>query len=313
MPQYIKYDERTSWDQIQGFGEFEFKLFDNRLSLTPGRQGPELHPLDRHADRGAVVAAGHRRPPVVRPDAAVFHRQLPDQAEPVDLFPVRQGLPDPVARVEPRDDRRREPARCRSIRRRPRRPTIRRVRSMPANCLNIDGDVYYIKTSNSIVHRPVEPRRHRRQQRPGDVQGHRGAGQLPPAPRPDGDRQRLARQRQGRQQRPVAGPGPRLHRARRGGVQPWTDQAQLPPQVRRPPVLVCRREQGEPSVRASPYSLGIAVGQLPDRPGPGRRDGLQRVRRPLDDLDRRRGEPGRRTLYQFQSRRSVEGSVRFKF
>ncbi len=36
VPTYVAYDEYTGWQQIQGFGEFNFKLFDNRLTLTPG-------------------------------------------------------------------------------------------------------------------------------------------------------------------------------------------------------------------------------------------------------------------------------------
>ena len=36
VPAYIKYDERTSWDQIQGFGEFDFKLLNDALTITPG-------------------------------------------------------------------------------------------------------------------------------------------------------------------------------------------------------------------------------------------------------------------------------------
>ncbi len=36
VPTYIAYDEYTGWEQIQGFGEFAFKLLDNRLTLTPG-------------------------------------------------------------------------------------------------------------------------------------------------------------------------------------------------------------------------------------------------------------------------------------
>ena len=36
VPTYIAYDEYSGWEQIQGFGEFNFKLFDNRLTLTPG-------------------------------------------------------------------------------------------------------------------------------------------------------------------------------------------------------------------------------------------------------------------------------------
>ena len=36
VPTYLAYDEYTSWDQIQGFGEFDLKLFSDRLTLTPG-------------------------------------------------------------------------------------------------------------------------------------------------------------------------------------------------------------------------------------------------------------------------------------
>ncbi len=36
VPGYISYDERTSWDQIQGFGEFALKLLDDTLTITPG-------------------------------------------------------------------------------------------------------------------------------------------------------------------------------------------------------------------------------------------------------------------------------------
>lgn len=36
VPTYIAYDEYTGWEQVQGFGEFAFKLFDNKLTLTPG-------------------------------------------------------------------------------------------------------------------------------------------------------------------------------------------------------------------------------------------------------------------------------------
>jgi iron complex outermembrane receptor protein len=36
VPAYVNYDEYTSWDQIQGFGEFEFHFLDDRLKVTPG-------------------------------------------------------------------------------------------------------------------------------------------------------------------------------------------------------------------------------------------------------------------------------------
>ena len=36
VPAYINYEERTSWEQVEGFGEFEFKLMNDRLTVTPG-------------------------------------------------------------------------------------------------------------------------------------------------------------------------------------------------------------------------------------------------------------------------------------
>ncbi len=36
VPSYVKYDERTSWDQIQGFAEYAFKALDDTLTITPG-------------------------------------------------------------------------------------------------------------------------------------------------------------------------------------------------------------------------------------------------------------------------------------
>ena len=35
-PAYLKYDEYTSWDQIQGFASFDLKLLQDRLTVTPG-------------------------------------------------------------------------------------------------------------------------------------------------------------------------------------------------------------------------------------------------------------------------------------
>ncbi len=35
-PAYLRYDERTGWEQYQGYGEFEFKFLDNKLTITPG-------------------------------------------------------------------------------------------------------------------------------------------------------------------------------------------------------------------------------------------------------------------------------------
>ncbi len=35
-PAYLRYDERTGWEQYQGYGEFAFKFLDNKLTITPG-------------------------------------------------------------------------------------------------------------------------------------------------------------------------------------------------------------------------------------------------------------------------------------
>jgi iron complex outermembrane receptor protein len=35
-PQYLRYDERTGWDQYQVYGEFNFKLLNDTLTITPG-------------------------------------------------------------------------------------------------------------------------------------------------------------------------------------------------------------------------------------------------------------------------------------
>ncbi len=36
VPQYLRYDEYTSWDQYQGYGEFAFKFLNDTLTITPG-------------------------------------------------------------------------------------------------------------------------------------------------------------------------------------------------------------------------------------------------------------------------------------
>ncbi len=36
VPSYVRYDEYTSWNEIQGYAEYALKLFDDRLTITPG-------------------------------------------------------------------------------------------------------------------------------------------------------------------------------------------------------------------------------------------------------------------------------------
>jgi iron complex outermembrane receptor protein len=67
VPTYIAYDEYTSWEQIQGFGEFAFKLFDDRLTLTPGVKVQSftraiVTPIASQSARVGIVAKDSYKP-----------------------------------------------------------------------------------------------------------------------------------------------------------------------------------------------------------------------------------------------------------
>lgn len=85
VPAYVKYDEYTSWDQIQGFGEFEFKLLDDRLTITPGVkvQNFTRHintPIAAQSTRVGIVASDSYSPTLpyasanflIRPNLSVY-------------------------------------------------------------------------------------------------------------------------------------------------------------------------------------------------------------------------------------------------
>jgi iron complex outermembrane receptor protein len=85
VPLYIKYDERTGWQQVQGYGEFEFKLLDDRLTVTPGVKVQNftreiVTPIASQSARVGIVAHDSYRPTLpyftvnylIRPDLSIY-------------------------------------------------------------------------------------------------------------------------------------------------------------------------------------------------------------------------------------------------
>ena len=148
VPQYIKYDERTSWDQIQGFGEFEFRLFDDRLKLTPGVKVQNFTrsidtPIAAQSSREGIVAHETYRPTL--PYFTANYLILPNFST---YFQFAKGflIPSLSSSLESSSS---------ASTQTPVAPLPTKTTNYQAGAvyagdnLNIDGDVYYIKTSNS--------------------------------------------------------------------------------------------------------------------------------------------------------------------
>ncbi len=156
VPQYIKYDERTSWDQIQGFGEFEFQLFDDRLKLTPGVKVQNFTrsiatPIAAQSSREGIVAHETYRPTLpyftanflVTPNLSTYFQfakgfLIPSLSSSLETTSAA-GTQTPIAPL-------------------PTKTTNYQAGAVYAgDNLNVDGDVYYIKTSNSSFVDPAQP------------------------------------------------------------------------------------------------------------------------------------------------------------
>ena len=147
VPQYIKYDERTSWDQIQGFGEFEFQLFDDRLKLTPGVKVQNFTraidtPIAAQSSREGVVAHETYRPTLpyftanflVKPNLSTYFQYAKGFLIPSLSSSLETSGSNPLVPLAPP----------------PTKTTNYQAGAVYAGeHLNIDGDIYYIKTSNS--------------------------------------------------------------------------------------------------------------------------------------------------------------------
>ena len=161
IPAYIRYDEYSSWDQIQGFGEFAFKLFDERLTVTPGVKVQNFTrkintPIAAQTTRVGIKAETSYKPTLpyisanflIKPNMSVYAQyakgflipQLSDSLE--VIFPTANGGTSCVAPGAAAGA-----ANCNLS---PTRTTNYQVGMVYAGeNLNIDIDAYYIEASNS--------------------------------------------------------------------------------------------------------------------------------------------------------------------
>ena len=161
VPNYIRYDEYSSWDQIQGFGEFAFKLLHNRLTVTPGIKVQNFTrkintPIAAQTTRVGIKAEASYKPTLpyfsanflIQPNFSVYAQfakgflipQLSDSLEVV--YPTASGgvsCAPPGATTGA--------ANCNLS---PTRTTNYQIGTVYAgDRLNIDVDAYYIQASNS--------------------------------------------------------------------------------------------------------------------------------------------------------------------
>lgn len=157
VPAYIKYDEFSSWDQIQGFGEFELKLLDNALTITPGVkvQNFTRHintPIAAQSTRVGINASDSYKPTLpyltanylIKPNLSVYAQfakgflipslgnsletQIPNPANPGGTI----CQPNVTCNIQPTKT-----------------TNYQAGLVYAGDRLNIDLDGYYIKTSNS--------------------------------------------------------------------------------------------------------------------------------------------------------------------
>ena len=164
VPAYIRYDEKTSWSQIQGFGEFEFKLFADTLTITPGVKVQNFTrrintPIAAQTTRVGIQTSDSYKPTLpyasinylVRPNWSFYAQyakgflipQLSDSLEVVYPAP-NFGFTCFVPGTNP-------PTKAANCNLSPTRTTNYQVGSVYAgDRINIDVDGYYIEASNSV-------------------------------------------------------------------------------------------------------------------------------------------------------------------
>ena len=151
VPAYIKYDERTSWDQIQGFGEFELKLLNDTLTITPGLKVQDFTrkintPLAAQSSRVGIHTSESYKPTLpyatvnylIRPNFSVYAQYakgflVPSLGTSLETRSTGSAVGQPL----------------------PLDPAPTKTKNYQAGFvyagerLNIDADVYYIEASNS--------------------------------------------------------------------------------------------------------------------------------------------------------------------
>jgi iron complex outermembrane receptor protein len=161
VPAYIRYDEHSSWDQIQGFGEFAFKLFDNRLTVTPGVKVQNFTrkintPIAAQSSRVGITAEASYKPTLpyfsanflIKPNFSVYAQYakgflVPKLGDSLEvIYPTASGGTSCVAPGAASGA-----ANCNLS---PTRTTNYQIGTVYAgDRLNIDFDAYYIQASNS--------------------------------------------------------------------------------------------------------------------------------------------------------------------
>jgi iron complex outermembrane receptor protein len=154
VPLFIKYDERTSWQQIQGFGEFEFHLFDDKLKITPGVKIQNFTrkintPIAAQSTRVGINAQDSYKPTLpyatinylIQPNFSVYAQfakgfLIPSLGNSLETqVPTAGGFacaPGVTCNIQPTKT-----------------TNYQAGAVFAGDRLNIDADGYYIKTSNS--------------------------------------------------------------------------------------------------------------------------------------------------------------------
>ena len=154
VPSYINYDERTSWDQIEGFGEFELKLLDDTLTITPGIKVLNFTrkantPIATQKARLGSNAQETYNP--VLPYFTFNYRVVPHlafygQFAKGFIIPAlsasleTRGAGNPFVPLDPKPNK---------------TTNYQGGFVYAANRLNIDGDIYFIKATNSTYSDPT--------------------------------------------------------------------------------------------------------------------------------------------------------------
>jgi len=150
VPRYVGYDEYTSWDQIQGFGEFKLKLFDDRLTITPGVKVQNFTrkintPIAAQSTRVGIKAEASYKPTLpyasinflIRPNLSVYGQFAKGFLVPALSQSLEVVVPNASGAIVGQQLQ-------------PTKTTNYQAGMVYAgDRLNIDFDGYYIKSSNS--------------------------------------------------------------------------------------------------------------------------------------------------------------------
>ena len=154
VPLYIKYDEYTNWDQYQGFGEFEFKLLNDSLTVTPGVKVQNFTrkintPIAAQTSRQGIVGKDSYKPTLpyftanylIKPGFSVYAQYAKGFLVPALSASLETATATGV----------------------PQQPLPTKTTNYQAGFVfstdqfNADFDVYYIKASNSSYTDPAQP------------------------------------------------------------------------------------------------------------------------------------------------------------